>query len=153
MDMSALHPNLAVSDARAAIDFYVAALGAEVSDVITAGDAIIHSDLRLPTAAGFSTFTVAQEFPGAGSVAPDPEAPTSVSFSVPVPDTDAAYARAIAAGATSAAEPADWFAGFRQAAVRCPFGHRWYFVTVADSVTPEDVQRASDAWMSQESAG
>ena len=78
MDMSALHPNLAVSDARGAIDFYVAAFGAEVDDVITAGDAIIHSDLRLPTTAGFSTFTVAQEFPGAGSTAPDPDGPTSV---------------------------------------------------------------------------
>ena len=142
MDMSALHPNLAVSDARAAID-----------DVITAGAAIIHSDLRLPTTAGFSTFTVAQEFPGAGSTAPDPDGPTSVSFTVPVPDTDAAYARAVAAGATSTAEPADWFEGFRQAAVRCPFGPRWYFVTVADSVTPDDVQRASDAWMSEQPTG
>ncbi len=93
MDMSALHPNLAVSDARAAIDFYTAAFGAEVDDVITAGDAIIHSDLRLPTTAGFSTFTVAQEFPGAGSTAPDPDGPTSVSFTVPVPDTDAALDR------------------------------------------------------------
>lgn len=153
MDMSALHPNLAVSDARAAIDFYTAAFGAEVDDVISAGDAIIHSDLRLPTASGFSTFTVAQEFPGAGSVAPDPEGPTPVSFTVPVPDTDAAFARAIAAGATSTSEPADWFEGFRQASVRCPFGHRWYFTTVADSVTAEDVQRASDAWMSEQPAG
>ncbi|MEK8228615.1 VOC family protein [Oerskovia sp. M15] len=96
--MSALHPNLAVSDARAAIEFYRAAFGAEVDDVITAGDAIVHSDLRLPTASGFSTFTVAQEFPGAGSVAPDADGPTSVSFSLPVADTDASYARAVAAG-------------------------------------------------------
>jgi uncharacterized glyoxalase superfamily protein PhnB len=80
-------------------------------------------------------------------VAPEPGEPTHASFTVPVEDTDAAYARAIGAGATSLVEPADWFEGFRQAAVRCPFGHRWYFVTVADSVTPSDIQRASDAWV------
>lgn len=147
MKNSALHPNIAVSDARAAIAFYEAALGAETLDVITAGDAVIHSDLVLRSAAGESTFTVAGAFPP-DSVAPEPDGPTHASFTIPVEDTDAAYARAIEAGAGSVAEPADWFEGFRQAAVRCPFGHRWYFVTVAESVTPDDVQRASDAWMS-----
>lgn len=147
MRNSALHPNIAVSDARAAITFYEAALGAETLDVITAGDAVIHSDLVLRSAAGESTFTVAGAFPP-DSAAPEPGGPTHASFTIPVEDTDAAYARAIEAGASSLAEPADWFEGFRQAAVRCPFGHRWYFVTVADSVTPDDVQRASDAWMS-----
>jgi uncharacterized glyoxalase superfamily protein PhnB len=147
MKNSALHPNIAVSDARAAIAFYEAALGAETLDVITAGDALIHSDLILRSAAGESTFTVAGAFPP-DSAAPEPGAPTHASFTIPVEDTDTAYARAIEAGASSLAEPADWFEGFRQAAVRCPFGHRWYFVTVAEPVTPEDVQRASDAWMS-----
>jgi uncharacterized glyoxalase superfamily protein PhnB len=146
MKNSALHPNISVRDARAAIDFYEAALGAETLDVITAGDAVIHADLILRSAAGESTFTVAAAFPP-DSVAPEPGEPTHASFTVPVEDTDAAYARAIGAGATSLVEPADWFEGFRQAAVRCPFGHRWYFVTVADSVTPSDIQRASDAWV------
>ncbi|MBE1876334.1 VOC family protein [Myceligenerans pegani] len=145
MRNSTLHPNIAVSDARAAIAFYEAALGAETLDVITAGDAVIHSDLILRSAAGESTFTVAAAFPP-DSVAPEPGGPTHASFTIPVPDTDAAYARAIGAGATSLVEPADWFEGFRQAAVRCPFGHRWYFVTVDDAVTTADVQRASDAW-------
>ncbi|MFI6424349.1 VOC family protein [Promicromonospora sp. NPDC050880] len=146
MKNSALHPNIAVSDARAAIAFYEAALGAETLDVITAGDAVIHSDLILRSAAGESTFTVAGAFPP-DSVAPEPGEPTHASFTVPVDDTDAAYARAVEAGASSIAEPADWFEGFRQAAVRCPFGHRWYFVTVAESVTAQDVQQASDAWV------
>jgi uncharacterized glyoxalase superfamily protein PhnB len=146
MKNSALHPNISVSDARAAINFYEAALGAETLDVITAGDAVIHSDLILRSAAGESTFTVAAAFPP-DSVAPEPDAPTHASFTIPVEDTDAAHARAVGAGATSMAEPADWFEGFRQAAVRCPFGHRWYFVTVAESVTAADIQRASDAWV------
>ncbi|MFI2705742.1 VOC family protein [Cellulosimicrobium composti] len=148
MEMSALHPNVTVSGAREAIAFYEAALGAEVVDTITAGDVVIHSDLRLVSAAGTSTFTVAEAFPP-DSAAPEPGAPTHASFTVPVEDTDAAYARALAAGASSLAEPSDWFEGFRQAAVRDPFGHRWYFATVADSVTAQDVQRASDAWVAE----
>jgi PhnB protein len=149
VDMSSLHPNITVTGAKEAIAFYQAAFGAELVDAITAGDTIIHSDLKL----GTSTFTVAEAFPGAGSVAPDPEGPTSSSFTLPVHDTDAAYGRAIAAGAVSVEEPADWFEGFRQAAVRCPFGHRGFFATVADSVTAEDVQRASDAWVTGQTAG
>jgi PhnB protein len=148
MEMSALHPNVTVSGAREAIAFYEAALGAEVIDTITAGDAVIHSDLRLRSAAGTSTFTVAEAFPP-DSAAPEPGAPTHASFTVPVTDTDAAWTRAVEAGATSLVEPADWFEGFRQAAVRDPFGHRWFFVTVAESVTPADVQRASDAWAAE----
>lgn len=146
MKNSALHPNISVDDARAAINFYEKALGAETLDVITAGDAVIHSDLVLRSAAGESTFTVAAAFPP-DSIAPEPGTPTHASFTVPVEDADAAYTRAIDAGAGSLAEPADWFEGFRQAAVRDPFGHRWYFVTVAASVTAADIQRASDAWM------
>lgn len=148
MKMSALHPNLTVSGAREAIAFYQAALGAELIDVVTAGDAVIHSDLLLRSAAGESTFTVAEAF-GEDAVAPD-GGPTHASLTIPVEDTDAAYSRAIAAGATTLVEPGDWFEGFRQAAVRCPFGHRWYFVTVAESVTAADVQRASDAWLAEQ---
>lgn len=149
MKMSPLHPNITVTGAREAIAFYEAAFGAELVDAVTAGDAIIHSDLVLRSPAGESTFTVAEAFPP-DSVAPDGGA-THASFTIPVEDTDAAYARAIEAGATSVTEPGDWFEGFRQAAVRCPFGHRWYFVTVAESVTAADVQRASDAWMADQS--
>lgn len=149
MKNSALHPNICVSDARAAIAFYEAALGAETLGVVTAGDAVIHSDLVLRSSAGESTFTVAAVFPP-DSVAPEPDAPTHASFTVPVEDTDTAYARAVGAGATGITEPANWFEGFRQAAVRCPFGHRWYFVTVDDAVTAADVQRASDAWIADQ---
>jgi PhnB protein len=144
MESSALHPNLTVDDARAAIDFYVAAFGAELVDTVTAGDTVIHSDLRI----GGSTFTVAPAFPGS-SVAPDAAAPSSASFTVNLAgaaEVDATFARAVAAGASPVAEPSDWFEGFRQSELRCPFGHRWFLVHVAPDVTVDDIQRASDAW-------
>ena len=92
MEMSALHPNVTVSGAREAIAYYEAALGAEVIDTITAADTIIHSDLRLVSPAGTSTFTVAEAFPP-DSVAPEAGAPTHASFTIPVEDTDAAITR------------------------------------------------------------
>jgi PhnB protein len=141
MDTSTLHPNLTVRDAAAAISFYTEAFAAELIDRITAGDTIVHSDLRV----GDSTFTVAAEFAGS-SQAPEPASPSSVSFTLNVEDVDASFTRAVAAGATPVAEPADWFEGFRQSELRDPFGHRWFLVAVADSVTVADIQRASDAW-------
>jgi len=150
MQNSTLHPNLTVTDARAAIDYYVAAFGAEVIDEITAGETIIHSDLSL----GGSTFTVATAFAGS-SVAPDPAGFVPVSFTVNLSsadDVDATFARAVTAGATAVAEPADWFEGFRQSELRCPFGHRWFLVHVAPEITAADVQRASDAWMATDAS-
>ena len=46
-----------------------------------------------------------------------------------VEDTDALYARAIAAGATSIYAPADQPYGDRGAALVDPFGNHWYLAT------------------------
>jgi PhnB protein len=46
-----------------------------------------------------------------------------------VPDTDALYERALAAGATSIQSPADQPYGDRSAGVTDPFGNRWFIAT------------------------
>ena len=92
MDLSTLHPNVTAADPRAAIDFYVAGFGAGVIDTITAGDTIIHSDLRVTSSRGASTFTVAAAFPSEGAVAPEPDGPTTGSFTLYVDDADTAHA-------------------------------------------------------------
>jgi uncharacterized glyoxalase superfamily protein PhnB/uncharacterized damage-inducible protein DinB len=58
-----------------------------------------------------------------------------------VPDVDAAYARALAAGATSVADPADMFYGDRHAAVRDAAGNEWWMATHKEDVSPDEVQR------------
>ncbi|AEE46433.1 VOC family protein [Cellulomonas fimi] len=139
---STLHPNLSVSGAREAIDFYVRALGAEVVSVIESGGIVVHSDLRL----GGSTFTVAEPFPEMGSTAPDPEQPVPASFTLEVADCDAAFARAVEAGARAVSEPTDEFHGGRIAQLRDPFGHRWFLNQHLEDVAPEELQRRVDAW-------
>jgi uncharacterized glyoxalase superfamily protein PhnB len=47
-----------------------------------------------------------------------------------VPDVDAAYARALAAGATSLEEPRDVPYGDRRAMVEDPFGNAWQIATM-----------------------
>lgn len=53
-----------------------------------------------------------------------------------VPDTDAAYERALAAGATSIQPPADQPYGDRSGGVLDPFGNRWFIATHMRDVQP-----------------
>jgi PhnB protein len=58
-----------------------------------------------------------------------------------VPDTDAAYRAAVAAGATSVMEPATQFYGDRNAGVKDSNGNMWYFGTHVEDVSPEEIKR------------
>lgn len=55
------------------------------------------------------------------------EMPTALHLYVP--DADAVYARALAAGATSLEEPVDQFYGDREAGVKDPSGNAWWIAT------------------------
>jgi PhnB protein len=55
--------------------------------------------------------------------------PMPSMFYLYVPDCDAVYRRALAAGAASVTEPQDQPYGDRNAGVKDPFGHQWYIAT------------------------
>ncbi len=55
--------------------------------------------------------------------------PRPASFHIYVPDCDAAYERAIEAGATGDSKPADQPYGDRSAGVTDPAGNRWFIAT------------------------
>ena len=55
-----------------------------------------------------------------------PYQPMPTTFFLYVPDVDEAYRRALSAGATSTAEPADQPYGDRIAGIKDAFGHQWY---------------------------
>jgi PhnB protein len=71
------------------------------------------------------------------------------ALQVYVPDTDAAYHRALKAGAKSLVEPADQFYGDRTASVRDVSGNNWYIATQMEVVSREEVDRRIAA-MAQE---
>jgi len=58
-----------------------------------------------------------------------PYAPFATMYYLYVPDCDAVYRRALAAGATSLSEPADQPYGDRTAGVKDAFGNQWYIAT------------------------
>lgn len=131
-------PHLAISDVAAALDFYPKALDAAERLRLTLPDgSIAHAELEVNGA----LITLGAAIEAYGLVAPDPDGPVQVAVTLSVPDVDAAYARAVEAGATSMSEPADQFHGDRTAAVRCPYGHKWIFQTHLRDVSPQEQQR------------
>jgi predicted enzyme related to lactoylglutathione lyase len=114
-------PYLAVADARAAIDWYLDALGATlIGDPIVMDDGRIgHAELAL---AG-GVFYLADEYPELGLTAPAPQA-SSVSLMLAVTDTDAALARTRDRGAVVHQDAREAH-GSRNATIVDPFGHRW----------------------------
>jgi PhnB protein len=63
------------------------------------------------------------------------------ALQVYVPDTDAAYNRALKAGANSLLPPATQFYGDRTASVRDSSGNNWYIATQIEIVSKEEVDR------------
>jgi uncharacterized glyoxalase superfamily protein PhnB/uncharacterized damage-inducible protein DinB len=70
-----------------------------------------------------------------------PRAPVPVMFYVYVPDTDAAYARALDAGAISVQPPTDMYYGDRNAGVRDAAGQEWWMATHLEDVDGEELRR------------
>ena len=78
---------------------------------------------------------------------------TPVMLCLYVPDVDAAYQKAIKAGATSIMEPADQFYGDRSGGVKDAAGNSWFFGTHIEDVSPADLKkRAEEAFKKQKAA-
>jgi len=122
--MSELTPYLCVSDARAAIDWYVAALGAEVTyePIVMPDGKVGHVEL----AVGGAGWMMADEHPDHGVEAPPPDRGSAVTLHLTVDDVDAAAARVVAAGTAMDRGPEDSPPAGRVAVFRDPFGHRWF---------------------------
>jgi PhnB protein len=99
---------------------------------------------------GDSIVMLGDEAPAMGASSPQTLSGTSVALLFYVKDVDAAYARAVAAGATPVVGPADMFWGDRFAEVRDPFGHRWSIATHVADLTPAQMKAGMDAWMASQ---
>jgi len=62
-----------------------------------------------------------------------------------VPDADATYKKAVAAGAQSKREPANQFYGDRVATVMDRWGNTWSIGTHVEEVSPEEMERRMKA--------
>jgi uncharacterized glyoxalase superfamily protein PhnB len=122
--MTELSPYTCVKDARAAIEWYVDTLGAEVTypPIEMPDGRIGHVELALDGAG----WMMSEEFDAAGVAAPDVSRGAAVSLHLTVDDVDALCARVVAAGVVLDRGPEDSPPAGRVAVFRDPFGHRWF---------------------------
>jgi PhnB protein len=114
--------HIVVPDAAAAADWYAKAFGAEEqSRIPLPGGKVMTVELRF----GDSLVHVASEFPDFGILSPLAIGGTATVLQIDTDDADAAWARALEAGAEVHHELADQFWGERQGQLTDPFGHRW----------------------------
>jgi len=137
-------PHVVVRDAEAAIEFYVHAFGADVfHKAYGPNGRIWHVELLI---AGGRMLLV-EAYPEMGIDVP--AGPTSVMLHMYVPDADAAYATALAAGATSLMEPWDSFWGDRYCQVLDPSGHRWALASKTEDLSADETHERGDAYITE----
>lgn len=145
-----LTPYLIVADPVAAFDFYARAFGAKPSMRLTMPGAdgketIAHAEMIV----GDSHFMFSGEWPDMDALGPLTRGGATTSFLIYVPDVDAAFARAVEAGAEVVKPVELQFYGDRSGTVRDPFGHMWTIATNVEEVSEAEGQRRMDAMASE----
>jgi PhnB protein len=136
-----LTPYLCVRDAARAIEFYRQAFGASVRSVHNSPDGkVMNAELKI----GNSMFMLNDEFPEMGALSPLSRGGSSVTVHIYCPDVDAAFGKAVAAGAKVKMPVMDMFWGDRYGALEDPFGHGWSIGTRKENLTASEVARRGE---------
>jgi PhnB protein len=131
-------PYLIVDGAADAIDFYKTVLGVTERMRMPGPDGRIgHAELEL----GDSVIMLADESPEMGARSPRSVGGTPVTIFAYLEDVDAAFERALAAGATTLRDVEDRFYGDRAGQLEDPFGHRWDLATHIEDVPPDEMTK------------
>ena len=127
-------PYLTVADASLLIEFLQKAFNATLKyQMKDDTGAVRHAEMQV----GDSMVMIGQ--------ARDQWVPKPASFYLYVPDCDATYQNAIAAGGKSVQKPATQFYGDRHGAVDDSQGNTWWIATHLEDVSPEEIDRRMKA--------
>ena len=134
----AVTPYLAQRDCVAALAFYERAFGAvRVMTLDMPGGKIAHAEIRI----GDSILMMSDENPDWGSKSAVTLGGSPVQLMIYVPDVDAAFARALAAGGTQVRPVQDQFYGDRSGTLADPFGYQWTLATHVEDVSEDEAKR------------
>jgi PhnB protein len=123
-------PYLVADNAGALIDFMKSAFGCEVIENFAGENGkIMHAEVRIDD----SVIMI--------SDSNEKHAAQAVWLHLYLPDVDSVYKKALAAGATSVAEPADQFYGDRSGAVMDKSGNTWWIATHVKDMSMEELQQ------------
>ena len=138
-----LRAHMTVHDAKAAIAFYARAFGATETFRLTEPSGKVgHAEIQI----GDSVIMLADEFPDMGHRGPKARGGTTVSLMVYLPDVDAAFKRAIDAGATEKQPVRNQFYGDRSGTLEDPFGHQWTLGTHVEDVPEAEMESRMKDW-------
>ena len=127
-------PYLTVDDAALQIDFLKRAFNAQVKyEMKDDKGNIRHAEVLV----GDSVLMIGQ--------ARDEWKPRPMMLYLYVPDVDATYQSALAAGAKSVQEVTNQFYGDRSGGVEDPQGNQWWMATHVEDVSPEEMDRRMKA--------
>lgn len=139
-------PYLIIRGAAEALDFYKRAFGAKELFRFPMPDGkIAHAEIKI----GDSPIMLADEMPEMGVRGPNAYGGTPVGIMLYVPDVDALFKQAVAAGAKVVRPLVDQFYGDRSGTVIDPFGHKWTLGTHKEDVSTEEMQRRMAAMEKQ----
>ena len=139
-------PCLVLRDAARAIEFYKQAFGAQQTFRMDAPNGTVaHAEMKI----GNSILMLGEENRQQGCTSPASLGGTPVTLFLYVPDVDAAFQQAVAAGATVVMPLADMFWGDRYGQVADPFGHRWALATHKEDLTPAQIAERAKQFFAQ----
>ena len=146
-------PQLVCGNALQALEFYKNALGAEILHVAKDDSGkVMHADFKV----GDSMVMLSDEFPDYHCLSPRSLGGTGVTLHIYTSDADAAFAKAVNAGAKVTMPIMDAFWGDRYGQVEDPYGHRWSIATRKRVPTEEEIRSAMKAFAAkskEQSAG
>jgi len=141
-----LTPFLTVRDAAAAIEFYKQAFGAVERGVMKGPDGkIMHAELMI----GDSIIMLSDEFPEFGAVSPQTVGGSGMGLHIYLDGVDAAFDRAVKAGAQVEMPVMDQFWGDRYGKLKDPYGHKWSIATHTKDLSMDDMKKGMDDAMSK----
>ncbi len=145
----AVTPSFTFKDSQKAIDFYKKAFGAKTLDLFPnpSGRGIMHATIQI----GNSIMMMGDEMPGAENCMKSAESlgNSPISLYVYVPNADAAFQQAVAAGGTVTMPVADMFWGDRAGSIKDPFGYSWMIATHTRDLTDDEIKKGAEAFFAQ----
>src|SRR5215471_20099065 len=136
-----LTPFLTVRDAARAIEFYKQAFGAKERGVMKGPDGkVMHAELMI----GDSIVMLSDEFPEFGALSPQSIGGSPMGLHIYIDGVDAAFDRAVKAGAQVEMPVMDQFWGDRYGKLRDPFGHKWSIGTHIKEVSMDEMKKGMD---------
>jgi PhnB protein len=135
-------PYLIIKGAARAIEFYKQVFGATERCRLAMPDGKIgHAEIQI----GDSVIMLADGCPEMGAKDPEAYGGSPVMLHLYLPDVDATFAKATAAGAKPLRPIQNQFYGDRSGMVTDPFGHVWNISTHIEDVSPEEINKRAAA--------